>query len=332
MAFDPISGAITGGATLLDFFMKQKAQNLAESNLQSQRANALREYELATAGRTDAYGNKVAYDPASNTWRTILSPTQQALADAGQREDLLNLQVDQPQNRLIRAGEYQRGRQAGDAFNEAMQGYRYGPNPSEGAIRGEIAQLLSGAKADQAAQNAALLGRQALRIGRGGDIPGIVKATNDAVGSNLANTLLQARETALQEKGQREQQRSSKYLPALSEFAQLGSGGKSGAAPGFGAENLLSQVQGQSAGNVLNALAQGGQGVNTASIAATKSGQNLLDLKDIGSLYSSLAGTSKGGTQRLSGDTTTPTYRASSTDTPDYSLPSGGGAGGGWFF
>jgi hypothetical protein len=78
--FGALLGAIPGVIGAIMQGQAQQEQNYTnEENLQFQRENARKQYALATAGRTDAYGNKMTYNEALNQWDTQLTPQQKAI-------------------------------------------------------------------------------------------------------------------------------------------------------------------------------------------------------------------------------------------------------------
>lgn len=180
---------------------------------------------LSKADKVDAYGNTIHYNPATNTWETNLTPEQKNLAFAGEREQRLNLTQDAVRNRAIREQLAHIGSGAAEDYNTAETGYRTDTGPSEGSIRGDILRLIQQGQGTGDRATAALVGRQGLRQQGGMPVINTGSLSPDA-GQRLAQQLLQARSGALQEYGQRQQQRQSKYLPAMQQFAQTaGAGG-----------------------------------------------------------------------------------------------------------
>ena len=84
---EPFSLALGGVQALLSLQNMMNSSSIAAQNLAFQRQQAQKQERLSEATRTDSYGNKQYYDPATNTWKTQLSPMQQAIQDAGQRSN-----------------------------------------------------------------------------------------------------------------------------------------------------------------------------------------------------------------------------------------------------
>lgn len=234
------------------------------ANLQFQKEQARKEYDLATSARTDANGNTVYYDSAQKKWVTQLTPTQSAIAKAGEREQFASLTEDATRNRDVRRRQGARAEGAVEPFNQAEAGLQYDTPPSEGSIFGELSRLLAGGAQQRSNEAKDALGRQALRIGKGASISDIVKSSNDYLGQTNPDTILQARQAALTESGQRESQHQSKYLPLAQHYAQL-EDAVGGAPQHFSnVNNEMSGTQAQMEAAIAAALAQGGAGVGNA--------------------------------------------------------------------
>src|SRR6185369_16088097 len=107
------------------------SSSIAAQNLAFQRQQAQKQERLSEATRTDSYGNKQYYDPATNTWKTQLSPMQQAIQDAGQTEQYLSLTEDGQRNRQPRKRQADAAENAVSPFNEAVQEYLNNPVQTE---------------------------------------------------------------------------------------------------------------------------------------------------------------------------------------------------------
>jgi hypothetical protein len=86
----------------LQYSAQQEANQIAWANLNFQKQQGAKQFRLSTAGRSDAYGDEQVYDPATNTWKINLSPTQNQIINAGQREQLQSLTHDAVNNRILR--------------------------------------------------------------------------------------------------------------------------------------------------------------------------------------------------------------------------------------
>lgn len=105
-----IPAAITGGASIISGILGNSAQKRAAQDQQANNnaqlaimreqmdmARELQKQGLAT--QVDANGNMTFYDKATNTWKTVLSPTQQKIQDLSDGEKINQLQIDAPVSR-----------------------------------------------------------------------------------------------------------------------------------------------------------------------------------------------------------------------------------------
>lgn len=284
---DPFTLALGGASLLSSIIGNHNAQETANANLQFQRDQAANQQRLSTATRTDAYGNQEQYDPASNTWKTVLTPMQQAIQDAGTTEQYRSLTEDAARNRQLRTRQAQKSEDAVTPYNKAVQTYLNNPTASEGSIRDNIATLMSLAKQDSAKTNQSDIIRSALRVGAGGSIPDIIKATNDKAGADTSNTLLSARQQALQEHTTRDQARNNEYLPVIQQLgATIDDGGGNASQRFSDVPQRLDAMQNQQASGMLQALQSGASNINTAAgTAATASAKQ----PDFANLFKAMA-------------------------------------------
>jgi hypothetical protein len=153
-----MASGVTAGAqvasTALDFIrgqqelaMKGRAISDAEQNarvqgeltseqLADQRTALLRQWQLATAGQEDVYGNRVIFDPTSNTWVTATSPQGQALinrSDAIQRaNDVRALTQGQTEQDIGYQRRLDQGAAASPLLTQFARGY--GAPTREGVV------------------------------------------------------------------------------------------------------------------------------------------------------------------------------------------------------
>lgn len=262
---EPFSAGLGGLQFLLSLQSMMNSTSLAQQNLQWQKQQAAEQKRLGTATRVDSHGNKQYYDEATNTWKTQLSPMQQAIQDATSTEQYRTLTEDAQRNRQARKRQAAASESAVTPYNQAIQEYLNNPTASEGSIRSEISTLGSLANQDKAKENQSTTIRQALRMGRGGSIPSIIKAVNDASGREVSNNLLSARQQALQEFQSRDTARNSKYLPAISQWQSIINNGGGSAPIRFSNDSAqLDNVQNQQASQLLSAIQSGNSGINSA--------------------------------------------------------------------
>lgn len=242
------------------------AQGTAQDNLAFQRSQGNRQFELSTAGKVDANGNKTVYDPVTNTWKSILTPMQQAIQDASQSEQLKTVTSDAQRKRQLAERQQQYSEDAGTPYNTAVQKYIYQQPDSEAAINDQIGTLMTQAKQASGKENQATLTREALRLGRGADIPSLIKATNDSLGASTPSTMLAARQQALQEHQSRVQSHDQQFLPEISAFKQIIDQGGGGAAARFSdLSPAVMNAEQNSSNAMLTALNNANTGINTAS-------------------------------------------------------------------
>jgi hypothetical protein len=173
------------------------ANALASRDIQQANASTGAITKAATGDRQDVYGNKTTYDPRSGGFTTSLSA---------------------PQTDIARGfGEAETGRLG--ALNDAIAAARYGRSPSEASIRSELTGLMSDANAQKMKDIQDAVGRQALRMGRGSDIPTLIKSIDDQLGTKLPQTILDARNQAAQEYIARENARRTGANADVQTFA-----------------------------------------------------------------------------------------------------------------
>lgn len=238
---------------------------IAMANLQWQKQQALKQERLAMAARGDLYGNKQQYDPALNEWKIKLTPIQQDIINAQQREQKLSLTEDAMRNRELRKRLAERSRLATDEYYKTEAGFKYDQPPSEDAITHKLAMLIAQAKNEKARASMAPVAMEALRTGQGGLIPQMIHQINQQLGQETAQTLLQARGQAVQEKASRDSAHNSKYLPALQYYSQIMDDGGGGANLMFSTlpqEKAQEQTQNQQM--ILRAMESGGANVGNA--------------------------------------------------------------------
>jgi hypothetical protein len=255
---DPLTIALMGGAAVGGLVSGSQGRGQAEENLSFQKWLANEEMRLAKASHTDAMGNTVRYDPALNEWTTDLSQSQRALSKAGEHEQQLSLTEDAARNRQIRERAFQRGMGANDNYNDLNAQFRYGSNPSEGSIENQIADsLLRGRRSGGGNADTT---RQFIR--QRGNLPVVSGSAVDPEGSEvsqISKAILQARQGAVGEHGQRQQQRMQ-LLPAMQSAAAMSDAGAGGNVqfPDF---NKLFDAEGGMSKGLIGAAEAGGKGI-----------------------------------------------------------------------
>lgn len=282
----------------LQYSAQQEANQVAWANLNFQKQQAGKQFRLSTAGRGDAYGNMQSYDPISNTWGVKLTPTQNQIIKAGETEQRKSLTEDATRNRILRHQQVDRSRVAAGDYNDALAGFQYNQPDSEPAIRDQILDALTqGAQqANNQTKDAMML--QAVRLGRGGDVPKIIKASDDDLGQRLGGLITQSRDLARGESQQRIQAHDQRYLPEIQAFDRIIQEANPAALQPFSnVPQQLSQLQQNQFAGMESALSSGANEVGGAYATLAKSlGQS----PDFSGAAKAFAGLSGGGGGRSS--------------------------------
>lgn len=287
---DPISIGLGAAGLISSIINGRKANDIAEQNSAEQRRLAQEQLHFAKAGSTDALGNRQTFDDNLNQWITQLAPQQQRIAKAGEHEQYLGLTQDAAQNRNIRQRQAVRGRAADEEYNNALAGYKYDKAPSEQSIRDEITNLIAQSRGTGDRAISSLLDRQALRTA--GNVP-VIRPGNaqlgQSAGQKLADIMLQARSTALNEHNTRDQALQSKYLPAIQAFN--GIAGQGGNAP-VQQSNIADILRGEAdkgSNRIMTAFGNAQAGTEKAAqLQAGTAGKTLPGVGDFSRLISAL--------------------------------------------
>lgn len=230
---DPISLALMGGTALTQFLGGAAGRAEQQRALAEQMRQFDQQMRFAKAARTDAYGNTVRFDDATQRWLTDLTPTQRALLRAGEHEQFLGLTEDAARNREARRRMATIGAQSAEDYNRESAAYRYGPQKSEDQIINELTQLVG--RGRTAGNNTFL--RQRLRQGR----PNVFSNTGpETFGPNSADDSLRIRRAALEELGVRNNLRNQRLQPLG--FFREGAGAGGGAPLNF--DNQSNELSG----------------------------------------------------------------------------------------
>lgn len=286
--------AIGGIQALANFALQNRARNeqmaLGRESLDFQKDQAREGRELATSTRTDAYGNEVSYDNILKKWNVTLTPQQEAILRAGEREQLLSLTEDAERNRNTARRAERRAVQADDIVDLLMAEYQYQRPPSEGAIRDELSGLLATTNQVETERAKDILGGQALRTNNSAALPGIIAAFEQAFPERVAQNELRAREGARAESASRNASHENIYQNAIRALSSLSQsvpamGQHFSATPGQ-TQNVMSQAIAQ----LMNAVQSGSAGVGNAYAQLTSAAGNApqIDLSGIQSGLSNL--------------------------------------------
>lgn len=264
---------------------------LALENLRWQKQQGERNFRLSSAGRTDAFGNKQKYDEYLNEWLLNLTDTQKKITQAGEREQLRSLTEDAERNRKIRQRQAKRGDAAAEDYIKTLAEYKYQQPKGEERIRGELQSLLQGVSDQNAQKQLAAISTQAIRQGRGGMLPQLIRAGQRDSSMDWAQNLLKARQMGQQEAQQRSQAHESKYLPALQQLMQTSDMGGDMPIRMSDVPNRLAAEQGQQQSLMVQAI-QGMMGnVNNAQSQVTKAvSDGGIDMRGLASMISAFGG------------------------------------------
>jgi hypothetical protein len=286
----------------LQYSAQQEANQIAWANLNFQKRQADNQYRLSTASRGDAYGNKQGYDPISNEWETTLTPTQNQIIKAGETEQLKSLTEDATRNRIIKRQQKDRSIVGAERYNDALAGYQYDQPDSEESIRNQIMDALT--QGAQQATNASkdTLMLQAVRLGRGGDVAKIIKASDDDLGQRLPQMMAQSRDLARNEHMQRVQAHDQQYLPEIAAFDKIIQESNPAALQPFSnVPQQLSLLQQNQFAGMESAMQAGSNEVGGAYATLAKSLGQSPDLSGVAKAFSGLGGGGGGGGGRSKG-------------------------------
>lgn len=287
MPIDPVTAIMLGGKaadTISNMISGGRSHNIALQRLALERMIADQQNRIATATRSDAYGNSVSYNPATNEFETNLSPTQQGLASAQQREQMLSLTEDATRNRDTRRRGERRARVGDDLFDEAVAERRYRTPPSEDALTGDITRDISLANTETTGQDRGTLIRSALRGGGSEQIPRIYQSAGQDFAP--AKAIAQARMQARQLAAGMQDQHSQRTGQDISRFANIAGSENPAPIASFNQDAALSNDRNNMIAQVLRSISSGGAGVSSALADVGRSVPN----PQFGELASGIAG------------------------------------------
>jgi hypothetical protein len=286
MPIDPISTGLMIGGKVLDFFQQAGAAENARRAQAYQREDLARAMYDATGRRGEAmrmagglqqdrFGNATYYDPVQRRWITYYTPRQQRLIEQGQeRQERANI----------------RGAQASKDYDLLRGEYLYRRPKSEAESYAEIVNLLNQATGTGERALNTLMNRFNIRTA--GNIPQLVQAdTGPSPGQQLAETMLKARQAALEEYGTREKLHQTRYLPAMKQFEETANymapldptGSEIQSMTQKGLENMLKY--GSEYDKLIASLAGRGVGGGGGGGAASRGGGLGSLLGDIGKMF-----------------------------------------------
>ncbi len=185
-------GAVAGNKANKKALSQQEQQYQTQLQIQKEQQAIAREMmQLGIATQIDARGNVTAYDKATNTWKTVLAPTQQRIQNLSDREQIQQLNIDAPVNRaesLINAIARQREGSTANTALAQLQNQLARPT-SGSAIASSLRRSREDAvnKGFDSVSSAALT--QALRSGgsAGAITSSLAKARSQAIASTMGS-------------------------------------------------------------------------------------------------------------------------------------------------
>lgn len=170
---------------------QQRQRDIANKQLRFQQEQAERQFDLSTATRTDALGNRTVYDEYDG-FSTELAPLVQAIVNAQMAEQQRTLIDDAATNRLARGRQDSRSKTFDRLFNNVIGrlDYEQPQDMTERYIADEMAKTLYRAESDGGARGDAAV--QAVRQGSPELLKYIMKDDNN--NRSLMADLIEARQ------------------------------------------------------------------------------------------------------------------------------------------
>jgi hypothetical protein len=281
MAF-PIGAALMAGSTLLGGIMGNSAQKKQLKAQEQQAANelAIQKEQLALqkelqrrgiATQVDANGNVTSYDEASNSWKTVLSPTQQRLQTLSDAEQIAQLTTDAPMSRLesiVNATRRSKEGTTADGIRASLSDSLV--NPVRGSDLASSLRLSREKAVNQGFDDVSRsIGTQALRSGASGGsalAASLAKQRAQAIAQTIGNPDIEGMQAAAEMNSNKRSELGNLYnvMASRASGAPVGSFSPTGTA--VNASSALAAARGlagQSSGQAGNLLAQAGQTTRT---------------------------------------------------------------------
>lgn len=281
MTLAAIASVVLKGA---DMFMGANAQDAAQekSNRAAQQANKLAKKQFkfakgqakqtrqaAEGTRTDPYGNKLVWNPQTNSWEYEMTPMTSGQLASGQGEDILRLTEDATRNRDFRRRMADISRTGEGELRNVLNEYRYGQKPSEAGSIADLTRELILARGRGLDEGKASLMQNLLRMSGGASssaIPRMLKQADEMFGGTLEEAILKGRRLGKEEYRQDTQARDNSLQGWMQKFGQMAEG-QGQNVPKLTDDSLFNSLKGtgQSAINdLISALTGGASGVNNA--------------------------------------------------------------------
>lgn len=281
------------------------------ANLQFQKQQARKQERLATAARTDAFGNRQRYDSLTNEWVIDLDPQQQAIIDANEREEFLRVTEDAQRRRDLARRQEQRSRQAGREFERLSSEFKHNRPQSERGFIADATRASVHAQQDGINQAIDAIAKQAMRTGNKQQIQSLLETRGELFGDALDQAITQGTQVGRQQKIQADQAHNNTLLPAIAQFAQLSDRVLDIPFAPTQLPQQLQQLQGQQAQGIFNANSQASANIGNAFQSLSQSiARQAPNLSGIASALSGLGrGSTRGQQQQfLSGEIVDPVF------------------------
>lgn len=286
---DPVtigSLALGGGSLISGILGANKQAKLQKQQMKFQNQIANRQLDQAeldqhraVAAQIDQYGNKVFYDPVTNTWQTQLSAQGQKMSDAEYAELLKQLTVDVPMARneaIENAGVRSNERQLAGSLALQLQDQISGRSGVK-ADNLAASLRLNRAEAEAAAMRQAMKGfntnavRSGMSVSAAGDaLSRAGKDWADYAAMNKGNTEIEGLTMA----DEINQQRRGSLIDAYAALASRGASGGGASYTPTGQQSALASSLSNSRTAALQGSQLAGQRMQGASNAAYQAGQN----------------------------------------------------------
>lgn len=172
---------------------EQLARELGKKQLSLAEKYQDQQYDLSTADRVDALGNRVYYDPQRG-WLIELSDGSARQLSAEQREQLLNLNEDMPRARAAAKRQDERSKVADEEWLRRFNEYKYKPKASEEAEVGKALEKLTRGRQRGLDESASMLARVLARQGDTAGVDRVMRQAREGYSESLTDIIAQSEE------------------------------------------------------------------------------------------------------------------------------------------
>lgn len=270
----PLASLGTGGLqAILSARANNRASDVAGANLNFQRNQSQRLFDLMTADREDALGNQIRYVPGQG-FVTDTTATSQAILDGEQNEQLRTFQEDLPRQRAERERRDNRSVRADEEFNRLFDILSNRRRPQEAEVQAEETLRAIDRRNTRGSQDFNIAG--ALRSGERLN-PAAVRSS----GENLVDVIGNARERGSQRFFQEEGNRTQLELARLNAMRQIAGDVGGVATPDVRLNELLTGRADAALQGAGGAVQNGAQSVGQAFGGAAQAASRTPDLSSL---------------------------------------------------